>query len=119
MYQRKIPIDYACGTGIAIEVILSKWKFCILQEIDNGIVRPKDLLEAIPDITKRVLHEQLRQLEFHGVVSKIIYAEIPPKVEYTLTHVGKSALPIVKAVHTWGLEFAPTLKSIIEESKKL
>jgi len=119
MYQRKIPLDFECGTGIAIEVVLSKWKFCILQEIERGISRPKDLIEAIPGITKRVLHEQLKQLEYHGILKKEIYPEVPPRVEYTITELGQTALPITKAVHAWGLEFGPKLKSILaaEEEK--
>ncbi|WP_430613500.1 winged helix-turn-helix transcriptional regulator [Flavobacterium sp. JP2137] len=112
MYQRKIPLDLDCGTGIALEVILSKWKHCILQEIDRGVRRPKDLTAAIPGITKRVLHEQLHQLEFYGIVDKVIYPIIPPRVEYSLTPLGKTALPIVQAVNQWGLGFAPNLKSL-------
>ena len=114
MYQRKIPLDYTCGTAIAIEVILSKWKFCILQEINRGIIRPKDLMEAIPGITKRVLHEQLKQLDYHGIIKKEIYPEVPPRVEYSITELGKTALPVTKAVHDWGLTFAPELKNILE-----
>lgn len=118
MYQRKIPLDFECGTGIALEVILSKWKFCILQEISKGISRPKDLMESIPDITKRVLHEQLKQLEFHGIVSKQIYPEVPPKVEYAITSIGREALPIVQAVNQWGLDFAPHLKTLLGKAGK-
>ena len=54
MYQRKIPIDYDCGLSVAMEVVGSKWKFCILDEISKGIKRPKDLVNAINGITKRV-----------------------------------------------------------------
>jgi hypothetical protein len=53
MYQRKIPIDYNCGLTVALEVVGSKWKFCLLDEISKGITRPRDLLHAVKGITRR------------------------------------------------------------------
>lgn len=114
MYQRKIPIDYDCGLGVAMEVIGSKWKFCLLDEISKGIKRPRDLANSINGISKRVLQQQLRELELHGVVGKTIYTEIPLKVEYHLTESGKSILPLISAIDKWGLGFAPQLKAILE-----
>lgn len=114
MYQRKIPIDYNCGLIVAMEVVGSKWKFCILDEISKGTTRPKDLIHSITGITRRVLQQQLRELEFHGLLGKISYQEIPLRVEYHLTETGKSLLPLVTAVDHWGLNFAPKLKTILE-----
>lgn len=118
MYQRKIPIDYECGLSVAMEVIGSKWKFCLLDEISKGIKRPRDLVSSINGITKRVLQKQLSELELHGILGKRIYAEVPLRVEYFLTESGKSLLPLVSAVDKWGLSFAPQLKSILPETKK-
>lgn len=114
MYQRKIPIDYSCGLIVAMEVIGSKWKFCLVDEISKGTKRPRDLVNAISGITKRVLQKQLSELELHGILGKTIYAEVPLKVEYHLTESGKSLLPLISAVDKWGLDFAPQLKMIIE-----
>lgn len=114
MYQRKIPIDYECGLSVAMEVVGSKWKFCLLDEIAKGKTRPRDLVIAINGITKRVLQKQLSELELHGILGKTIYAEVPLRVEYFLTESGKSILPLVSAVDKWGLEFAPKLKTIME-----
>ena len=113
MYQRKIPIDYKCGLTISMEVIGSKWKFCLLDEISKGIKRPKDLVNAINGITRRVLQKDLKELEQHGVLGKNVYAEVPLRVEYYLTASGKTLLPLIAAVDKWGLSFAPQLKSIL------
>lgn len=117
MYQRKIPIDYNCGLSVAMEVVGSKWKFCLLDEIEKGTTRPKDLVNAINGITKRVLQKQLSELEFHGIVGKTIYAEVPLRVEYYLTETGKSLLPLISAVDQWGIGFAPQLSAIIEKEE--
>jgi DNA-binding HxlR family transcriptional regulator len=114
MYQRKIPIDYNCGLNVAMEVVGSKWKFCLLDEISKGINRPKDLVNAITDISKRVLQSQLKELEFHGLLGKTVYNEIPLRVEYFLTETGESILPLISVIDKWGLEFAPQLKIILE-----
>lgn len=98
MYQRKIPIDYNCGLNVAMEVVGSKWKFCLLDEISKGAKRPKDLVIAVNGITKRVLQNQLKELEFHRLVGKTIYNEIPLKVEYFITESGASLMPLISAI---------------------
>lgn len=114
MYQRKIPIDYSCGLIVAMEVVGSKWKFCLLDEISKGTARPKDLVNAIQGITKRVMQKQLSELELHGILGKNIYAEVPLRVEYYLTETGESLLPLISAINKWGVGFAPQLKAILE-----
>ena len=114
MYQRKIPIDYNCGLNVAMEVVGSKWKFCLLDEISKGTKRPKDLVNVVTGITKRVLQNQLKELEFHGLLGKTIYNEIPLKVEYFLTDSGESLMPLIVALDKWGLAFAPQLQNILE-----
>lgn len=116
MYQRKIPIDYNCGLNVAMEVVGSKWKFCLLDEISKGTKRPKDLITVVNGITKRVLQNQLKELEFHGLLGKTIYTEIPLRVEYFLTESGESLMPLIVAIDKWGLEFAPQLKKILEDA---
>ncbi|MEA9414889.1 helix-turn-helix domain-containing protein [Flavobacterium sp. PL02] len=119
MYQRKIPIDYNCGLTVAMEVVGSKWKFCLLDEISKGIKRPKDLVKEIRGISKRVLQNQLKELEFHGLLSKTVYTEVPLRVEYYLTETGESLLPLIVALDKWGLGFAPQLQMILEKEVSL
>ena len=115
MYQRKIPIDYSCGLQVAMEVVGSKWKFCLLDEISKGATRPRDLANAVNGITRRVLQKQLSELEVHGLLGKTIYAEVPLRVEYYLTESGKSVLPLIAAINQWGLDFATQLQVILEK----
>lgn len=118
MYERKIPLDFGCGITIAMEVFFSKWKFCILMEIDKGVTRPKDLVEAVDGITKRVLHQQLKQLEFYKIIDRITYPEVPLRVEYSLTEHGKKILPILNEINEWGLGFAPTFQKIVDSNNE-
>jgi DNA-binding HxlR family transcriptional regulator len=102
MYKRKIPIDVNCGLELAKEALLGKWKMHIIYFIAEGNKRPNELQKKIPGATRRVLNVQLNQLEEHGLVSKKIFAELPPKVEYALTELGRTALPVVMTLGEWG-----------------
>lgn len=105
-YERKIPIDLSCGINIAIEVIGSKWKLCIIDLINKGVSRPKDLNETIEGINKRVLQQQLKELETCGMISKTIYPEVPLRVEYFLTEIGLTIIPILRSIEDWGNLYA-------------
>lgn len=98
MYQRKIPIDLNCGLDLVKEVLYGKWKMHLIYFISQGINRPGELQRKIPSATRRVLNVQLNQLEEHGLISKKIYAQLPPKVEYTLTELGQTVLPLITAL---------------------
>jgi DNA-binding HxlR family transcriptional regulator len=102
MYERKIPEDLDCGINISMKVLSGKWKPCIIDGIHKGIRRPSELHAAIPAAAPRVINMQLRELEEYGMVSKKVYAEIPLRVEYFLTEVGKSILPVINAIEKWG-----------------
>lgn len=102
MYEKKIPKDFSCGTSITLEIIGGKWKPCIINSVHKGMNRPSDLARANPDAAKRVLNLQLKELEQHGVLKKIIYPVLPPKVEYFLTELGESLLPITTIMQKWG-----------------
>ena len=96
----------------------SKWAMlilCVLSE--NEATRFNTISKAIPDISPKVLTETLRNLEADGVVKRKLYAEIPPKVEYSLTELGKSLMPILNNLISWALDNAPYIakdKSIVK-----
>ncbi|HSE43326.1 MAG TPA: helix-turn-helix domain-containing protein [Acidobacteriota bacterium] len=115
MYQRKIPIELNCGLDLVREVIYGKWKIHLIYFISQGAKRPGDLQRHIPGATRRVLNVQLNELEEHGLISKKIYAELPPKVEYTLTKLGQSVLPIVNALGKWGDDHQEELRRVISK----
>lgn len=116
MYKRKIPIELNCGLDLIKEVIYGKWKIHLLFFIGQGNKRPAELQKKIPRATRRVLNVQLNELEGHGFVSKKIYAELPPKVEYSLTELGESLLPILATLGQWGDENQEHLRKVIAES---
>ncbi len=116
MYQRKIPIELNCGLDLVKEVLFGKWKIHLLYFISQGIKRPGELQRKIPSATRRVLNVQLNQLEQHGLITKKIYAELPPKVEYELSELGKSVLPIINDLGKWGDANQKTLRRLIENA---
>ncbi|MBF4487904.1 MULTISPECIES: helix-turn-helix domain-containing protein [unclassified Flavobacterium] len=116
MYERKIPLNLNCGLDLIGEVLYGKWKIRLLWFINEGFQRPSELQRKIPDASRRVLNIQLKELEQHELVSKIIYAQMPPKVEYSLTDFGKTLIPIISALGKWGDENEDRLrKSILKQ----
>ena len=115
MYRRKIPIELNCGLDLVKEVIYGKWKIHLIFFIAQGNKRPGQLQKKIPRATRRVLNVQLNELEKHGFIVKKIYAELPPKVEYSLTSLGESLLPIVTTLGKWGDDNQEHLRQVIAE----
>jgi DNA-binding HxlR family transcriptional regulator len=116
MYERKIPLNLNCGLDLIGELLYGKWKIRLLWFINEGFQRPSELQRKIPDASRRVLNIQLKELEQHELVSKIIYAQMPPKVEYSLTDFGKTLIPIISALGKWGDENEDRLrKSILKQ----
>jgi DNA-binding HxlR family transcriptional regulator len=89
MYEKKIPFDIECGVKITMEVLGGKWKSCILLELAEKPMRPSELHREFPDASPRVIDQQLKELEFHGMIKKKIFAELPPRSEYSITKTGK------------------------------
>lgn len=102
MYERKIPKKLDCGIAVIMEVIGGKWKSCLIYNINSGLRRPGELQKQNPDASRRVLNQQLKELEEHKIVRRVIYAELPPRVEYFLTEFGESLLPVVRSMEKWG-----------------
>lgn len=114
MYEKKIPFDIDCGVKITMEVIGGKWKSCILLELNSGPMRPNELHREFPDASPRVIDQQLKELELHGMISKKIFPELPPHSEYSITEAGKTLLPIIRQIEEWGDNFRPAMKKILQ-----
>ncbi|MCK4754308.1 MAG: helix-turn-helix transcriptional regulator [Calditrichia bacterium] len=91
---------------IALDFIGGKWKLLILWLLKDEVYRFSELKRLVPQITQKMLTNQLRELESDGLVHRKVYAQVPPKVEYSLTDLGKSFLPILRSMHKWGESFA-------------
>ncbi len=97
-----IPKQEKCPLTYAMKVIGGKWKPILLFRLSQGINRFGVLSRSIEGISKNMLTQQLRQMESNKIINRKIYAEIPPRVEYSLTKKGKSLLPIFKSLAEWG-----------------
>lgn len=98
----KLP---ACPVETTLTLISDKWKVLILRDLLPGTKRFGELRKSIGHVSQKVLTAQLRQMEQNGLVNRKVYAEVPPKVEYSLTDVGYSLKPILDAMWTWGEEY--------------
>jgi DNA-binding HxlR family transcriptional regulator len=98
-----------CPVEACTEVIGGKWKGKLLYILFTGTKRYGELRKLIPDTTQRMLTLQLRELEEDGVIERKVYAEVPPKVEYSISKSGESLKPIIDAMWHWGKTFLDTL----------
>ncbi|MCW3465891.1 winged helix-turn-helix transcriptional regulator [Chitinophaga nivalis] len=118
MYERKIPKPLDCGVGIMMEIIGGKWKPCLIFNIHNGIRRPGELQKMNPAASRRVLTQQLNELEEHGVVRRVVYATVPPKVEYYLTDFGNTLVPVIVNMERWGLQHMDKVLDLMAAKKE-
>ena len=93
-----------CPVTASIELIGGKWKTLILYSLLSGKRRFGEIAVRIPDISRKVLTEQLKELESDGLILREQYKEIPPRVEYSLTELGKSLSPVFRELEIWGTE---------------
>lgn len=94
-----------CFVEATLEVISGKWKPMILWNLIQGTKRFGELRKLIPGVTQQMLTMHLRELEQDGVVHRHVFAEIPPKVEYSATPLGRTLEPILGQMHHWGVQF--------------
>jgi DNA-binding HxlR family transcriptional regulator len=96
----------SCTLDETLNVIVGKWKLTILFHLFQGTQRFSELQRAIPDITKKMLTSQLRELEEHDIIQRVVYPVVPPKVEYSITEYGKTLGPILTLINEWGSKHA-------------
>lgn len=94
-----------CPVETTLTLIGDKWKVLILRDLMPGTKRFGELKKSVGGVSQKVLTAQLRDMEENGLVSRKVYAEVPPRVEYSLTELGKSLKPILDAMQSWGEEY--------------
>ena len=100
--EKELP---ACPVETTLALIGDKWKVLILRDLLPGTKRFGELRKSIGTVSQKVLTTQLRQMEQCGLVIRTVYAEVPPRVEYTLTELGRSLKPVLDAMGAWGKEY--------------
>lgn len=98
-----------CPVETTLTLIGSKWKVLILRDLLTGTRRFGELKKSIGGVSQKVLTAQLRDMEVCGLLTRRVYAEVPPRVEYTLTDLGQSLRPILEAMSDWGAEYKAAL----------
>jgi DNA-binding HxlR family transcriptional regulator len=94
---------YICGLDAAMDVVSGKWKSLILWELDaHGVRRFGELLRALPGVSEKMLTQHLREMEEDELVHRKVYAEVPPRVEYSLTEHGRSLIKALQPLGEWG-----------------
>ena len=104
MYTRNGK-NYHCPVEAALDVIGGKWKPLILWALGDNVLRFNELQKALPGVNTKMLTKQLRELEEDGVITRKVYPEVPPRVEYAITDFGKTLIPILQALCNWGAEY--------------
>ena len=99
LMDKELP---ACPVETTLTLISNKWKVLIVRDLLTGTKRFGELRRSLDGVSQKVLTDQLRQMETDGLVVRTVYAEVPPRVEYSLTPLGQSLKPIMDAMWVWG-----------------
>ncbi len=100
--KEELPI---CPVATTVSLIGNKWKLLLLRELLTGVKRFGELRKGIPEISQKVLTQNLRSMEEDGIILRKVYAEVPPRVEYMLSDLGHSLKPIIAVMEDWGKEY--------------
>lgn len=103
---------------VTMNFIGGKWKTIVLWYLRDKTLRFGELKKQIPDITEKMLSLQLKKLEEDGLVQRVVFAEVPLRVEYSLTEFGKTLKPVVEAIAKWGRNYGETEGKLVEIHKK-
>lgn len=113
MKHRNYQCSPGCPVEATLELIGGKWKGLVLYHLLQGTLRFNELRRKLPSVTQRMLTRQLRELEAAGLIVRTIYAEIPPRVEYTLTEHGESLRPVILALREWGQDYLNARRGLL------
>ena len=107
---------HVCPVETSLELLSGKWKPRILWKLhQQGVLRFGEFRREMPDITAKMLTQQLRDLEKDGLVHRKVYAQVPPKVEYSLSEFGETLKPILDMIAQWGVENNPHIFKLLED----
>ncbi len=117
--EKIINGDYNCEKELTLSVLSGKWKVVILWHLGvEGPHRFSDLQRLFPKLSHKVLTNQLRELMEDGIVHREVYPEVPPKVEYSMTELGMTILPIVEMMYDWGKKRVQSIRDEMQRSSE-
>lgn len=99
-----------CPVATTISLIGNKWKMLIIRNLMTSKQRFGELMKTIPGISQKVLTDNLRSMEEDGIIERAVFAEVPPRVEYSLSDLGNSMRPIIESMKEWGENYKAILK---------
>lgn len=111
MERKEELMGINCPMGVTQKIIGGKWKLLIIWKLKDGVSRFSELQRSLGNITQSALTQQLRELETDGLIHREVYKVVPPKVEYSLTEIGKNFLSVVDKMSEWGIEYLKYLKN--------
>ncbi|WP_178019581.1 winged helix-turn-helix transcriptional regulator [uncultured Paenibacillus sp.] len=117
--EKKDPGSCRYGVEASLEIIVGKWKpIILLHLIHGGTKRFGELKRLLPDITQKMLTTQLRELEEQDIIARKVYAEVPPRVEYSITEYGRGLSSILQQMHEWGVAHLEHMEAKMEAKKQ-
>lgn len=117
MSHSQFDCNYGCPVEATLSLIGGKWKGVVLYHLMTETMRFNELRRLMPGITQRMLTKQLRELEADQLITRKVYAEVPPKVEYSVTDYGKTLAPIIFALREWGHQHIEQTAKIQKEAQ--
>lgn len=112
-------ISDSCGMAYSLNIIGGRWKPAILCRLSHGLMRYSELKKSIDGISERMLVAQLKELEKDKVIERLVYPEVPPRVEYKLTALGLTMKPMLAAMSDWGNMHRQQVNVVDEQTKVL
>ena len=108
--------NYRCTVSVTLDIIGGKWKSLILWQLSFKTLRFSQLKRRLSKVTQKMLTQQLRELERDGLIHRKVYAEVPPRVEYSLTPLGISVIPILQLMYQWGQDYLITTEKVTADN---
>ena len=108
--------EFVCPVAVTNDVFNDKWKLAIVWHLLDGEKRYKELHEEVYEITQKTLTVKLKELEHKKLISREVFAEVPPKVVYSLTPIGEELREVLLAMHSWGIKYTTTCGEVTEDT---
>lgn len=107
--------EYKCSVAVTLDIFNDRWKLAIIWHLLENNKRFKDLHEDINEITQKTLTIKLKELEEKNIIHREVFAEVPPKVEYSLTPIGQKLKPVLKEMYKWGIDYVQKFGEITNQ----